>query len=108
VLDLVTRPSERADIRELSRAFRDVHWDRLFFSVKESAYKAWFPLTQRWLGFIDAKVTMRPENATFEVKLRQAAHTADGIVLTDFNGRWIITGGLVTTAIVKPIGGVSR
>jgi len=25
-------------------------WDRLLFSAKESVYKAWFPLTGRWLG----------------------------------------------------------
>ena len=28
-----------------------VSWDRLLFSAKESVYKAWFPLTLRWLDF---------------------------------------------------------
>ncbi|MFI7130374.1 4'-phosphopantetheinyl transferase [Nonomuraea sp. NPDC050153] len=30
---------------------------RLLFSAKESIYKAWYPLTGHWLGFLDAKVT---------------------------------------------------
>lgn len=31
-----------------------VHWDRVLFCAKEATYKAWFPLTGRWLGFEDA------------------------------------------------------
>ena len=31
-------------------------WDKILFSAKESVYKAWFPLTGRWLGFEDAEL----------------------------------------------------
>ena len=34
-----------------------LHWDRILFCAKEATYKAWFPLTQRWLGFEDAHIT---------------------------------------------------
>ena len=43
-------------------------WDRLLFSAKESVYKAWFPLTGRWLGFEDADVTITPDG-TFTARL---------------------------------------
>ena len=35
----------------------DLHWDRILFCAKEATYKAWFPLTHRWLGFEDAHIT---------------------------------------------------
>ncbi len=39
-------------------------WDRLLFSAKESVYKAWFPLTGRWLGFEEAAITINPADGT--------------------------------------------
>ena len=33
-----------------------LHWDRILFCAKEATYKAWFPLTKRWLGFEDAHI----------------------------------------------------
>ncbi len=34
-----------------------LHWDRILFCAKEATYKAWFPVTRRWLGFEDAHIT---------------------------------------------------
>ena len=34
----------------------ELHWDRILFCAKEATYKAWFPLTRRWLGFEDAHI----------------------------------------------------
>lgn len=58
VLDVVALPEERAWIYELARSAEEVHRDRLLFSAKESVYKAWFPLTGRWLGFEDAELVV--------------------------------------------------
>ena len=33
-----------------------LHWDRILFCAKEATYKAWFPVTRRWLGFEDAHI----------------------------------------------------
>ena len=33
---------------------------RLVFSAKEAVYKAWFPLTGRWLGFEDVELSVEP------------------------------------------------
>jgi 4'-phosphopantetheinyl transferase EntD len=42
-----------------------VCWDRLLFSVKESLYKAWYPIERAWLGFEDACIKLIPERKAF-------------------------------------------
>ena len=46
-------PQEREQIAGLPG---QLHWDRILFCAKEATYKAWFPLTERWLGFEDAHI----------------------------------------------------
>ncbi|MCA2189457.1 4'-phosphopantetheinyl transferase family protein [Nonomuraea cavernae] len=93
VLATVSDAAERAWIAELARADPRVSWDRLLFSAKESVYKAWFPLTRRWLGFEDATLTVRPDQRTFEARLLVAGP------VSGFTGRWTVSRGLVVTAI---------
>ena len=64
-------------------------WDRLLFSAKESVYKAWFPLTRRWLGFEEADITIDPADGTFTARLLVPAPVAGGSPLTGFTGRWL-------------------
>lgn len=73
-----------------------IHWDRLVFSAKESVYKAWFPLTQRWLDFSDAHLTIDPDVEAFSARLLIDPPT--GVPAT-FHGRYLISDGLVITAI---------
>ena len=54
MLDAVSLPRERAELRVLPAG---LHWDRILFCAKEATYKAWFPVTRRWLGFEDAHIT---------------------------------------------------
>jgi 4'-phosphopantetheinyl transferase EntD len=72
------------------------YWDRLIFSAKESVYKAWFPLTRRWLGFDEASVTIDPVAATFCARLLIPAPAG---VPSTFPGRYRVANGLVITAI---------
>lgn len=74
VLDLVVTPRER---NELDRRGRDsICWDRMLFSIKESVYKAWSPLTNRWLDFQDVEVEIQAD-MTFVAHVRDAGgHTA--------------------------------
>ena len=51
-----TRQPARGAHRDAGAA-RGLHWDRILFCAKEATYKAWFPLTHRWLGFEDAHIT---------------------------------------------------
>ena len=56
MLDSVSLPAERDWLAGALPA-TGLHMDRLLFCAKEATYKAWFPLTLRWLGFEDAHIT---------------------------------------------------
>jgi 4'-phosphopantetheinyl transferase EntD len=100
VLKLVADDAERAWVTELLAAAPGVSWDRLLFSAKESVYKAWFPLTRRWLDFSEASVTVDAAARTFAARLLVSATRPDGGPLTSFTGRWLARDGLLLTAIV--------
>jgi len=101
VLGLVALPEERDQLERLAATHPDVCWDRLLFSVKESVYKAWFPMAQRWLGFEDALVTFDPAGS-FSVRLLVPGPEVAGRALDGFRGRWLARAGLVLSAITVP------
>jgi 4'-phosphopantetheinyl transferase EntD len=101
ILDRVTLPAERAHLRDLPPG---VHWDRLLFSAKESVYKTWFPLAQRWLGFEEAALLFTPgpdpERGTFTADLLVDPRPAvAGRPVRRLHGRYAVSGGLLGTAI---------
>lgn len=102
VLAAVASPGEQARMAALAAARPQVSWDRMLFSAKESVYKAWFPLTGRWLGFEDASVDIDPARGTFTARLLVDGPVVNGAVLTGFTGRWLVGRGLVVTAIAIP------
>jgi 4'-phosphopantetheinyl transferase EntD len=102
VLDHISLERERAGLAGLAAAVPGVCWDRLLFCAKESVYKAWFPLTGRWLGFEQAAVTVEPGAGTFTADLLQPGPAIDGRPLTRFNGRWLAESGLLLAAIAVP------
>jgi 4'-phosphopantetheinyl transferase EntD len=79
----------------LTEAPQRVNWDRVIFSAKESIYKAWFPLTGRWLGFDDAVVRIDPEAGVFHARLLVECSP----LFRQFIGRFLVEDGLVLTAI---------
>lgn len=101
VLDAISLPEERSALGALPGG---LHWDRILFCAKEATYKAWFPLTHRWLGFEDARITFDVDPAgasgrfTSTVLIDPAAET--GPPLTTLEGRWMVRDGLALTAIV--------
>lgn len=103
VLDAITLTEERHEIAVLPDG---LHWDRILFCAKEATYKAWFPLTNRWLGFEDAHVMfdVNPSGAgtmgTFVSKILINPEAVSGPPLTALRGRWSVERGLVITAIV--------
>jgi len=100
VLNLVSSAQERDGLARLSAAVPEVHWDRILFCAKESVYKAWFPLTHRWLNFEDAHVDIDPASGTFSARLLVKGPVVNGAVIDGFNGRWLVGNGLIATAIV--------
>jgi 4'-phosphopantetheinyl transferase EntD len=99
VLDTIATADERARLCALASAAPGPSWDRLLFSAKESVYKAWFPLTSRWLGFEEAAITINPADGTFTARLLVPGPVLDGRPLTGFTGRWLARDGLVLTVI---------
>jgi 4'-phosphopantetheinyl transferase EntD len=101
VLDAVASPAEQARLRELAAARADVAWPRLLFCAKEAVYKVWFPLTLRWLDFLEADVTLR-EDGTFTARLLVPGVELGpaGPRLDAFEGTWLARDGLALAAIV--------
>jgi 4'-phosphopantetheinyl transferase EntD len=100
ILEAIASPGEQARLAALAAARPDVHWDRILFCAKESVYKAWFPLTRQWLGFAEASVGIDPVNRTFTARLLVDGPVVNRAVLTGFEGRWLVSDGLIGTAIV--------
>lgn len=99
VMETISLPQEREMLRRLATADPTVCWDRVLFSAKESVYKAWYPLAERWLGFQDARIAVDPVRGTFSAHLLVLGPRWQGRRLGGFNGRWMAGNGLVVTAI---------
>lgn len=98
----IALPEEQSWIEAAAAADPGVSWDRLLFSIKESIYKAWFPLTRSWLGFEDASVAIDRARGTFSASLLVPGPTLGGRKLDGFSGRWIAAERLLLSAIAVP------
>jgi 4'-phosphopantetheinyl transferase EntD len=101
VLDAISLPAERSEISALPGA---LHWDRILFCAKEATYKAWYPVTKRWLGFEDAHIAFSLDDSGtsghFESRILIDPAALSGPPLTSLRGRWSVRDGLALTAIV--------
>lgn len=101
VLDAISLPAERTEISTLPA---ELHWDRILFCAKEATYKAWYPVTQRWLGFEDAHIVFDVDDGgtagNFESRILIDPAARSGPPLTALRGRWSVRDGLTLTAIV--------
>jgi 4'-phosphopantetheinyl transferase EntD len=102
VLEAIARPAEQARLSALTSVRPDINWDRLLFCAKESVYKAWFPLTHRWLGFEEASIEIDPVNGSFGARLLVDGPMVNNSMLAGFEGRWLVSDGFIVTAIVVP------
>ena len=103
VLDVVGRPEERARVTELAACRPGTAWDRLLFCAKEAVYKAWYPLTGRWLDFEDVTVALDPDARTFAAALHVPGPVVDGRRTHGFAGRWLGGTGLLVTLVAVPV-----
>ncbi|WP_190201694.1 4'-phosphopantetheinyl transferase family protein [Streptomyces djakartensis] len=101
VLSAVALPSEEERLRRLADRRPDVHFDRLLFSAKESVYKAWFPLTGKWLDFMEADIELTADGG-FRAALLVPGPLVGGRRIDHFDGRWTTERGLVATAVAVP------
>ena len=103
----VLLPSERERLARLAAERPGVHWDRLLFSAKESVYKAWFPLTGRWLDFMEADIELVPApgarpHGTLRARLLVPGPQVGAERLQLFEGRWSVRHSMLTSAVVVP------
>ncbi len=91
VVGSIARVGEFAQLDRL-RANGVTCADRLLFCAKEATYKAWFPMTQRWLGFEQAEIDLR-EDGTFISYLLVRPTPVPFI-----DGRWMLRDGYVVAA----------
>ncbi|MEU8071903.1 4'-phosphopantetheinyl transferase superfamily protein [Micromonospora sp. NPDC049151] len=102
VAGAVLTAGEPERLAALRAADPATHWDRLLFSAKESVYKAWYPLTGRWLGFEEAELTF-DRAGRFTARILVDGTRADGGPPLDvLDGRWLASGGLLLTAVAVP------
>ncbi|MEU0881605.1 4'-phosphopantetheinyl transferase superfamily protein [Lentzea sp. NPDC005914] len=96
VLEAIAIPAEIRRMPGLKVDDPKICWDRLLFSAKESTYKAWYPVTQRWLGFEDADITLNADG-TFHSRI-----LLPDTPIAGFHGRWLVQGDVLITAIAVP------
>jgi 4'-phosphopantetheinyl transferase EntD len=95
--ELILRPEEGARLHALANADPDVHWDLVNFCAKEAVYKAWFPITRRWLDFDDVSIALH-RDGTFQARVRVGDPPIADVERNGFTGRWVVDRGLVATA----------
>jgi 4'-phosphopantetheinyl transferase EntD len=100
VIDTVALDEEHTELARLTADWPGVCWDRLFFSAKESVYKAWNPITGRWLGFKQAAVMVDADAGTFAARLLTPGPVVDGHRVAEFAGRWVVSRELILTSVV--------
>jgi enterobactin synthetase component D / holo-[acyl-carrier protein] synthase len=98
VVRTIALPSERTMLARLSAAEPRVHWDRVLFCAKESVYKAWYPLTRRWLDYLEAEIVL-DAGGRFLARLLVPGPRVEGRCHQEFDGRYLVRDGLIVTAI---------
>ncbi len=114
LLEAVAGDAERVWLAELSAATPGVPWDRILFCAKESVHKAWYPRTGQQLGLRSVTVQIATAG-TFAASLRPASGVAPpisspsaaapfptGPPLACLAGRWLVSSGLIVTAVTVP------
>jgi 4'-phosphopantetheinyl transferase EntD len=82
LLSMIARDREREWISQAMEP--SICWDRLLFSMKESVYKAWYPMERRWLGFEEAEIEVDIETHSFQVTLLAATSVCPTVLHGSF------------------------
>lgn len=91
VLQAIANRHERRRLRNLSANHGVQCADTVLFSAKEATYKAWFPLTQRFLDFDQADIDLRADGTFTSYLLVRP------VPVPFIQGRWLVKNGVVVT-----------
>ncbi len=100
LLDRLARPGERRRHEALVASRPRIRWDKLLFSAKECAYKALSPAAGGRAAFAEAEIAIDP-GGTFAARL-PSGDSPSGGDRERLDGRWLVDGGLILTAIAVP------
>lgn len=99
--EVIQKIGTRSELAMLSRLPQSsICFDRLLFSVKESIYKAWYPLTHEWLGFEEAEVDIDPIHCILAIKVCPKGDFTSEVSRMIFRGRYAAVHGLIMTAVI--------
>ena len=70
-------------------------WDRILFCLKESIYKAWFPVTRAPLGFHDVEVHPQADHGS---QIRFLVDVPRQLRSENWEASWTINEGIIVTA----------
>lgn len=93
VIPMIARSGEVTQIDKMRSSGLECA-DRLLFCAKEATYKAWFPMTHRWLGFEQAEIDLREDGTLISYLLARPTP------VPFITGRWIIRDGYVIVSTV--------
>jgi 4'-phosphopantetheinyl transferase EntD len=93
LVDDILRPDEAGEINRMARP-DGADWPTLYFCLKEAAYKAFYPICRRIIGFQDMRLRVDPEARRFLAEL--PGLFASGIPI--FQGRYLVRHGRIHAA----------
>ena len=96
VFTRIATPIEAEVVLALTGESPDIPWDRLLFSLKESLYKAWYPLTRTWLGYRDTNLCLRLDG-TAEITVNKAMPAQ--VARPRWYAAWRVVDTLILTAV---------
>ncbi|WP_257161274.1 4'-phosphopantetheinyl transferase family protein [Corynebacterium cystitidis] len=96
VLEQIARGGELEQLATLNHEIPGLNADMLLFCAKEAVYKAWFPMTLRWLGFEDAQIDLRSDGSFLAYLLVRPTP------VPFIEGRWAVRGNFIiaSTAVL--------
>lgn len=102
IIDMVCRTAEKNWCNQHSKDI-DSHWPKVIFSVKESIYKCFYPILQRYVDFHEVQVQFNPELGVYSISL--FLNIPDKFISTrNFEGRYaIFDAHIFATAILNEI-----
>lgn len=72
-------------------------WPRLFFAMKEAAFKAWFPVTRQMLAFHDMRIVVDAPGRTYRAEvLYEPASVLRVTGCFNWDGQYVAAGAVLT------------
>ena len=73
-LDLISSVRDEGFLRQYENRGNQIAWDTLLFSIKETVFKTWFPVTKVWLGFDEVSIRLIGDDDRFvaEIEVEKA------------------------------------